>query len=373
MYIKALLISFIGLLLCIFLLPMTASANNRLNEESQATFVTTARINLRPTPSTDRAAITIVNARRTVEVLDFLDGEWFRVSYNNIEGYMYAGFLTSYYQPSTYDTSTGASTTETEEPDLSTDGSIINYSIVEDTTPDIIAPAHEADPEIELFDPAFYTNGEEDKEVQTTFITTARVNLRPTPSTDQNRITLIGSGRRVEVTDFRDGEWFQVTYNGLTGYLYARFLRELPQPGAHGTPGQVEKIEWSVARNIIPKNTPLTVIDVRTGLSYQITSFSHGRHADVVPATAEDTAIMRQAFGGSWCWTPRPILLLVDGRTLAASINGMPHGGTPNRTNNMNGHICMHFVGSRTHNGSTGHERDHQNAIREAYNTASRW
>jgi len=51
----------------------------------------------------------------------------------------------------------------------------------------------------------------------------------------------------------------------------------------------------------------------------------------------------------------------------------MPHGGTPSSSNNMSGHLCIHFQGSRTHNGSVGHERDHQRSVTEAYNTASGW
>jgi len=219
----------------------------------------------------------------------------------------------------------------------------------------------------------------EEEEVQTIFVTTARLNLRPTPSTDGERLALVALGHQVEVTDFRDGVWFAVIYNGLEGYMYAEFLRELPRPAATRepgelcTPGQVEMTEWSVVRNIIPQHTPLTVIDVRTGLSFQMISFSHGSHADVFPATMEDTEIMRQAFGGSWTWTPRPVLLIVGDRTFAASMSGMPHGGGGNRGNGMNGHVCMHFLYSRTHNGNRSHEHDHQNAVREAYRTASGW
>ena len=219
-------------------------------------------------------------------------------------------------------------------------------------------------------------HGEEySEEAQTTFVTTARLNLRPTPGTDGGRIALAGVGSRVEVTDFRDGVWFAVEYNGQQGYMYARYLRELNVTGGEAADavGQAEMLEWSVLRYIIPRNTPITVIDVRTGLSYQVISFSHGSHADVFPATPEDTEIMRQAFGGSWTWTPRPILVVVGERTFAASINGMPHGGGGNRGNNMNGHVCIHFRGSRTHNGNRHHERDHQNAVQEAFNAASNW
>ena len=207
-------------------------------------------------------------------------------------------------------------------------------------------------------------------EVQTTYLTTAPLNLRPTPCTSGDRILLIQPGRRVEVTDFRDGVWYQVDYNGHMGFVYANFLRELPTPGQHGTPGSVELVDWSYARNVIPKNTPITIIDVRTRVSARVISFSHGNHADVYPVGSEDTDVLHQMFGFRWSWTTRPIWVIVGDRTFAASINGMPHGGGGNRGNNMNGHLCIHFQGSRTHNGSVNHERDHQRSVQEAFNTA---
>jgi len=224
------------------------------------------------------------------------------------------------------------------------------------------APALEEEPTEEI----------EEEAIQTTYITTANVNLRPDPSTDNPRIRLVSVGTQVEVLDFLDGEWFRVDVNGTEGYMAAEFLMKKPAPLELGEIGAVEIVEWSVARNIIPRNVPLTVIDVRTGLTWQMISFSHGNHADVWPATRECTETMRQAFG-RWTWDTRPILLIVGDRTLAASINGMPHGGSNAAVNGFNGHVCMHFVGSRTHNGNRLHEQDHQSSIREAFNTASNW
>jgi len=293
--------------------------------DKQTTFITTARVNLRQAPGTDSNRLVLVDTNSIVEVLDFRDGVWFFVSYNGQQGYMYAQFLIE--QQNDYTPEVQTSVTTSVAPTVTT-------SIA-------------------------------------TFITTAHVNLRPTPSTDGERILLVNAGRRVEILDFGDGEWFAVEYNGRQGYMSADFLRELPQPGEVG---YVEKIEWSSMRNILPQNTPFTVIDVRTGLSYQMISFSHGNHADVVPATAADTEIFRQTFGGRWDWQPRPVIVLVGDHTVAASINGMPHGGSGGGVSNgMNGHVCLHFLGSRTHNGNRSHERDHQNAIAEAFNTASRW
>jgi hypothetical protein len=101
------------------------------------------------------------------------------------------------------------------------------------------------------------------------------------------------------------------------------------------------------------------VFDVRTGLTYNVKSFSNGLHADVEPITANDTAIMLKTYGGAWKWNPRPVWVTVNGRTIAVSINGMPHGGDTNPNNNMNGQICIHFRGSTTHNGNQSFAKQH--------------
>jgi hypothetical protein len=51
----------------------------------------------------------------------------------------------------------------------------------------------------------------------------------------------------------------------------------------------------------------------------------------------------------------------------------MPHGGGVNEENNMDGQICIHFPGSKTHNGNRSHERDHQSCVQEAFDTAQGW
>jgi len=130
----------------------------------------------------------------------------------------------------------------------------------------------------------------------------------------------------------------------------------------------VELLSWSYVRhNVIRNGQPLLITDVRTGMTYQVAAFSQGNHADVETITGEDTELMRQAFGGRWTWDPRPVWVTVNGRTIAASINGMPHAGSTNGNNGMNGHVCLHFYGSRTHSGSRAHERDHQRAVQEAF------
>ncbi|MCL2058050.1 MAG: peptidoglycan-binding protein [Oscillospiraceae bacterium] len=137
-------------------------------------------------------------------------------------------------------------------------------------------------------------------------------------------------------------------------------------------PNGVELIDWSVVKKVFSIGVPARVYDVRSGKVYYVKAFSNGNHADVEPVTVEDTATLKSTFGGVWSWTPRPVWVTVNGRTFAGSINGMPHGGGVNNSNGMDGQVCLHFRGSATHNGNTAYGQQHQNAIVEAWNAASR-
>ena len=200
-------------------------------------------------------------------------------------------------------------------------------------------------------------------------ITNANVNLREWPSTEANIITLISNGTNVDKITEVDN-WTRVVYSGTEGYIRTDLLWE---PICIQANGDIMLIEWHQARNYMALGVTAQVFDVRSGLTYYVRSFSNGSHADVEPVTYQDTQIMLQTFNSRWSWDVRPVLVTVSGRTIAASISGMPHGGNAtNHNNGMSGHVCLHFKGSRTHNGNTSHEREHQNAVIEAFNASFR-
>ncbi|NPV52138.1 MAG: LysM peptidoglycan-binding domain-containing protein [Firmicutes bacterium] len=154
--------------------------------------------------------------------------------------------------------------------------------------------------------------------------------------------------------------------NGISNpaHLEAGQKLEIPGQGAlsRGS-GGVELLPWSIARTIYTSTA--TVIDVRTGLSFRVRRRGGYNHADSEPLTTQDTAIMKRIYGGKWSWERRPIILEVRGRRLAASMNGMPHGGDVINGNDFDGHFCIHFLGSKTH-GSSRVDPQHQAAIRFA-------
>ncbi len=111
------------------------------------------------------------------------------------------------------------------------------------------------------------------------------------------------------------------------------------------------------------------VTDVKTGITYTVRRIGGSNHADVEPLTAFDAWQMYRIYNKNWSWTRRAVVVTIGGKNIAASINGMPHGGESITNNNFVGHSCIHFTNSRTH-GTNRVDPDHQAAVQTALNTS---
>ncbi len=132
------------------------------------------------------------------------------------------------------------------------------------------------------------------------------------------------------------------------------------------SPEHGEYLDWfTSAQYVWPIGTVATVTDFYTKKSWQVIRSYGVNHADVEPLTADDTAIMKEVWGDQWSWKVRPIIVEVNGRKIAASANGMPHSIQEITDNNFDGHFCIHFLNSRTHNTNSIND-DHQRAVRIA-------
>jgi hypothetical protein len=126
---------------------------------------------------------------------------------------------------------------------------------------------------------------------------------------------------------------------------------------------------------LFPTGMDATVYDIGTGLSFGINhTMTSANHADSETKTAEDTRIMLAIWSGTFKSTPRPVILIVNGRAFAASVAGKPHCGLDAlpylaklvngdaygdyvgrencdkiKGNEMNGHFDVHFYKSRNH------------------------
>ncbi len=199
-------------------------------------------------------------------------------------------------------------------------------------------------------------------EAKTVYVTSTRVNFRTLPSTEAQIIETLNAGEEITILEKLDSGWSKVVRKEVQGYISSQYICEKSEYTA------VELVEWSEVKNILKTYTPIKVYDIRTGITYQIQSFSNGLHADVETLTKDDTAKLLQTYNGKWKWDPRPVWVTINGRTIAASINGMPHGGGTIANNGLNGQICLHFKGSTTHNGNRSFAQWHQDVLMEAYN-----
>lgn len=138
---------------------------------------------------------------------------------------------------------------------------------------------------------------------------------------------------------------------------------ELPNRGRNGEFGEL--LEWDFAQMVFPTGSTATITDVNTGRSFRVRRLGGSNHADVEPLTAQDTLVMHGLYNNTWSWATRAILVEVNGRTLAASMNGMPHSIQTITNNNFNGHFCIHFLNSRTHN-TNSIDPSHQARVRQA-------
>jgi len=298
-----------------------------------AAFTTTYGVNMRSSASTTASVLRTVDAGATVEVLNHNPADWSRVRVGGTVGFIRSDFLTIANVQATQGSTVTVNSTSTTNANVNSTATANVRPVNNTNTAVDIAPV--------------------------TLWTTASVNVRSSASLDASVITVLDEGTAVSVTALDSASWSRVQVGSIVGYIRMDLLR--------GNVDNVELLEWSIVRNLISNGQVLHITDVRTGISYNVRVFTRGRHADVEAVTQADSDIIRSINGGSWTWERRPVWVTFDGRTVAASINAMPHGQWSVQGNGMNGHICLHFLGSENHNGSESSARRHHANVLEAF------
>lgn len=347
---------YIGVFFCLaFALAMTSLAAESL--------VTTDSVNFRTGPSLDASVIATLNTGASVEVLEHNPSGWSKVKSNGTTGYIRSDFLT---------VPPGASSMVFR----TTDG--VNFRRSPSLDAEILATLPgRTEVEVLEHDPSGWSkvtvNGTTGyirsdflsitgagSAGSTTMRTNDGVNFRVAPSTDSDIIRVLRANSEVQVLENNSNGWSRVIHEGSTGYVRSDFL------SVNGR--NVELLDWSIVRNMITCGEIIPVYDVRTGLSFNIKCFSVGVHADVEPATRADMEIHLRTHNGVRSWSARPVWVTIAGHTIAASLHGMPHDVSTIPDNGMDGHICLHFLGSTAGNSSESYKRDLQNAVQEAWN-----
>ncbi|WP_338786830.1 hypothetical protein [Metabacillus sp. FJAT-53654] len=128
-------------------------------------------------------------------------------------------------------------------------------------------------------------------------------------------------------------------------HTYASTVEYPPSPISF----QIDMQNWDSIDESLPRKSTFTVIDVESGMSFDVQRRAGSGHADVQPLTKKDTKIMKAIYNGTWSWHRRAVLILAhDSSLIPASMHGMPHGAGALQ-NGFPGHFCIHFAGSTTH------------------------
>jgi peptidoglycan DL-endopeptidase LytF len=105
---------------------------------------------------------------------------------------------------------------------------------------------------------------------------------------------------------------------------------------------------WTEAQYIFTIGKTAKVTDFETGRSFYIKRTIGANHADSETVTTKDSNIAKSIWGG-FSWTPRAVILEVDGRKLAASMSFMPHERKYIDNNGITGHFDVYFGNSTRH------------------------
>ena len=331
-------------------------------------FRTNDTVNFRKGPSQNTDAIRLLDPGISVEVLEHDPAGWSKVKHNGDTGYIRSDFIK-------YHIGSGSAEFNVLEPDgvnmrdgPSTDHKILD-SLPDGTSVDVL----EHDPEgwskvrynnvTGFIRSDFLIKAGVAKTTASNIVlkilqTADGARLRSGPSTDHTRIKTFRYGTSVEVLEELSSGWSKVRHDGDIGYISSDLL---------SATGPVEHVAFSEISSLLKTGVPFRVIDVRTGISFNLQCFSKGKHADVEPPTAADTEKIFN-LRGKWAWDPRPVWVTFGGRTFAASLNGQPHAGSTISGNNMDGHLCLHFKNTVTN--SKSYQNDLNNAVTEAWNAS---
>lgn len=130
----------------------------------------------------------------------------------------------------------------------------------------------------------------------------------------------------------------------------------------------IELVSWfTEGKSLFKSGEIFSVTDYKSGVKLNLKVLSAGNHCDIEPSTKADTAAMKELFG-QWAWSPRPVIIHIDGRNIAGSLSGMPHSIDTTPDNGVSGHFDLYLHKSRPHGSgiSERYVQQHYTAISQA-------
>lgn len=113
-----------------------------------------------------------------------------------------------------------------------------------------------------------------------------------------------------------------------------------------------EAVEWASIKAQLNTGSSYKLMDYNTGETFNMVYTGGENHAEMECTTASDTAKFKEVFGAEFNYSKRPMLLSLNSEWIACSLQGEPHGEDAISNNDMAGHACLFFSGSRSHVGT---------------------
>lgn len=161
---------------------------------------------------------------------------------------------------------------------------------------------------------------------------------------------------------------FYVGHYNLSSKDIARIHNNVEEVGYEVTQNSENtafcKLDWNDCVNaLMPYNTPLVMIDVKSGTSFNVVRIGGNLHADIVAASEEDQTKLDNIFGVDTKTDKRGMIIQIQPNIWSASsLCGKAHIHQDNQTS----HYCLHFVGSKAH-ATKLNDITHQKAIAYAF------
>ena len=126
-----------------------------------------------------------------------------------------------------------------------------------------------------------------------------------------------------------------------------------------------EAVSWDEVRSTLAIGSSYLITDYNTGTTFYMVFTGGENHAEMECKDAFNAGVLKGVFGGEFNFSKRAVTVSVNGKQIAASLQGYPHGEDTYGANDMSGHVCLFFDGSLSHVGSLP-DAEHQELIYKA-------
>lgn len=125
-----------------------------------------------------------------------------------------------------------------------------------------------------------------------------------------------------------------------------------------------EALEWTQVQQQLNPGSSYKLMDYNTGVTFNMVYTGGENHAEMECTTAADAGKYKETFGGEFNFSKRPMLLTLGDKLIACSLQGEPHGEDAISNNDMAGHACLFFSGSKSHVGNISDVEHNVNVYR---------